>query len=638
MRTQTRALLAVAFAALLVMSSVGAVAVGSSSLSALNGTQEQDNLESADEIYVEDDGDAVLVYRDDTSETGTGHYGADLSEGLFHVFLNDTMDEAPEDNFSGDASFELTPESMTGDGSFAMDTPDSIEDLSFEASGEQTRENAQGSVSFDGTFTGESSTTETGTSMLESLSTEGSMTTTGSSFATEGSVSATFGEDPGVDEMHFAFTLEEREDSYVLSGEQDYVVGSYSADSWNTRESARRSLESQFGAVARQLDGDVSVTVDSHSFDSDTNRVDVSYTVEFTGVDEAVSEQLTNALASSQQMDLSESEAADLAERLQSVELTELSASVDVTSEEASASWSVQIDDYDEASLAMLDIMESSEMSSEQLNLEESRARIEAQTAADLQQEFTWSGSLSSPDQDTAEVEFSADYATENWATYVDELESRDVEWSGSTEFSANAQTEGGELTADMSATFSQDELVSGAIDSMLQSSEGAGSDQSRAMLEAFQRSEFETAKMDVSMEDRTVTFEAGASFDNVSAFRDVMAEEYGGNLSVASAYGELSGDESVTYVRLSGAVSGDAGESDVRELAVVGAETDVYMPGDWDPDEKEFPEMDTQEARNYLNVDDDGGGLLGGMPGFGPAVALVALVALALFGRRRAE
>lgn len=638
MRTHSRALLAVALAALLVTSSVGAVAVGGSSLSALNGTQEQDDLESADEIYVEDDGDAVLVYRDDASGTGTGHYGADLSEGLFHVFLNDTMDEAPDGNLSGDASFELTPESMTGDGSFAMDTPESIEDLSFEASAEQTRENAQGSVSFDGTFTSKTESVSMGTQIVESLSTEGSMTTTGSSFSSEGSVSATFGEDPGVDEMHVAFTLEEREDSYVLSGEQDYVVGSYSADSWNTRESARRSLEAQFGVVARQLDGDVSVTVDSHSFDSATNRVDMSYTVEFTGVDEAVSEQLTSSLVSSQQMDLTESEAEALAERIQSVELTELSASVDVTSEEASASWSVQIDNYDEASLAMLDIAEASEMDSEELNLEESRARIEAQSAADLQRTVTWSGSVASPDASTAEVEFAADYETENWGTYVEELESRGVEWSGSTEFAASAQTEDGELTAEMSATFSQDELVSGAIDSMLQSSEGSGSDQSRAMLEAFQQSEFETARMDVSMEDRTVTFEAGASFDNVSAFRDAFAAEYGEDLNVASAYGEMEDGESVSYVRLSGAVSDDASESDVRELAVVDDETDVYMPGDWDPDEQEFPEMDTQEARNYLGVDDDGGGLLGGMPGFGPAVALVALVALALFGRRRAE
>ncbi|WP_257298287.1 PGF-CTERM sorting domain-containing protein [Haloarchaeobius sp. FL176] len=638
MRTQSRALLALALAALLVTSSVGAVAVGGSSLSALNGTQEQDDLESADEIYVEDNGDAVLVYRDDASGTGTGHYGADLSEGLMHVFLNDTMDEAPEDNFSGEASFELTPESMTGDGAFSVDTPDSIEDLSFKASGEQTRENAQGSVSFDGTFTSESGTASTGTSMVESVSTEGSMTTTGSAFSTDGSVSATFSEDPGVDEMHFAFTLEEREDSYVLSGEQDYVVGSYSADSWNTRESARRSLEAQFGVVARQLDGEVSVTVDSHSFDSETNRVDMSYTVEFTGVDEAVSEQLTTSLASSQQMDLSESEAEDLAQRLQSVEMTELSATVDVTSEEASASWSVQIDNYDEASTAMLDIAEASEMNSSQMNLEDARARLKAQQAADLTSEFTWSGSVSSPDQNTAAVKFSADYETENWGNYVEELESRGVEWSGNTEFSASAQTENGELSAEMSATFSQEELVSGAIDSMLQSSEGTGSDQSRAMLDAFQQSEFETAKMDVSMEDRTVTFEAGASFDNVSAFRDVLEDEYGKDLSIESAYGELSGDGGATYVRLSGAVSGDASESDVRELAVVGEDTEVFMPGDWDPDEQDFPEMDAQEARNYLSVDNDGGGLLGGMPGFGPAVALVALVALALFGRRRAE
>lgn len=638
MRTKNPALLSLALAALLVTSTVGAVAVGGSSLSALGGTQERTQLEQADDIYVQDNGDAVLVYQNDRAGSGSGHYGADLSEGLFHVFLNDTLDQAPDEGFTGNASFQLDPESMSGDGAFSMDTPDSVEDLSFDASAEQTRDNAQASVTFDGTFSASSGTAGMGTSMLESLSTEGTMTTTGSSFSSEGSVSATFGRDPGVDEMHHSFTLEERENAYVLTGEQDYVVGSYSAESWNTPEAARRSLEARFGVVARQLDGDVSVTVDSHSFDGATNRLDIAYTVEFTGVDEAVSDQLATSLASSRNMNLTESEAEDLAQRLQSVQLTELSGSLDVTSEQASASWSVRIDNYDEASLAMLDIVQASEMSTDDMNLEESRARIEAASAADLQRTVSWSGSVSSPSQDTARVQFTADYSTENWATYVEELESRGVEWSGSTEFSASAHTENDRLTAEMSATVSQEDLVNGAIDSMLESSQGTGSQQSRAMLDAFKRSEFERARMDVSMGDGTVTFEAGASFDNVSAFRDVLADEYGEDLNVGSAYGELTEGKSVTYVRLTGAVGEDASESDVRDLAVVGEDTQVHMPGEWDPDERDFPEMDTQAARNYLNVDDDDGGMFGGMPGFGPAAALVALAALALFGRRRSE
>lgn len=636
MRTQNRALLALALAALLVTSSVGAVAVGTSSLSDTSNSQEQE-IEPADEIYVEDDGDAVLVYRDDASDSGTGHYGADLSEGLFHVFVNDTMEEPPEDDFSGEASFELGPGSMSGDGAFSMDAPDTIEDLTFDTSAEQTRDDSQASLSFDGTFTSESGTADRGTSMLESVSTEGTMTTTASSFSTEGSVNATFAEDPGVDDSSFAFTLEEREDAYVLSGEQDYVVGEYNADSWNTAESAQRSIEAQFGVVARQLDGDVAVTVDSHSFDESTNRVDVSYTVEFTGVDEAVSERLASSLAESRELDLSESEADDLADRIQSVELTELSASLDVTAEEANAEWSVRIDEWNEAATAALDVAEAAEMGSDGMTVEEARTRLEAQQAADLQRTVSWSGSLSSPGEDTADVEFEADYSTENWGSYVDELESRDVEWPGSTEFEASARTEDGELTAEMSATVSREGLVDQAVDGLLESSEDAGSERARSLLEAFRNSEFETAKMDVSVEDRTVSFEAGASFDNVSAFRDVMGEEYGDDLRVASAYGELDDGESVTYVRLSGAVSEDASESDVRALSVVGEDTAVNMPDDWDPDEEEFPEMDTQEARNYLDVDDDGGPLAG-MPGFGPAVALVALIALALFGRRRSE
>ncbi|WP_435346185.1 PGF-CTERM sorting domain-containing protein [Haloarchaeobius sp. HRN-SO-5] len=642
MRTHNRALLAVTLAALLLTSTVGAVAVGGQSgQSALNGAQAGDAPDAADEIYVEEDGDAVLVYRNDEG-SANGHFGADLSEGLFHVFLNDTMDEAPEDNVSGSATLELGPEELTGEGAFSMDTPDSVEELTFDASGEQTRENAQGSMTLDATFLDESSTTPRGTSMFESLSTEGTMTSSASSFSSEGSVSTTFSQNPGVGEMSHSFTLEETDDAYVLSGAQDYVVGSYSADHWNTESSAQRSLEAQFGAVARQLDGDVSVTLDSHSFDSSTNRLDIEYTVEFTGVDQAVSEQLATSLASSRNLDLSQAEADDLAERIQSVELTELSGSVDVDAEQATVSWNVQIDNADEAALAMFDVVEAAETEQSQVDVEKMRTRFEAGNAADLRQTVTWNGSFSSSSSDTVEVQFEADYRTENWQDYVDELESRDVEWSGETTFEAHAETEDGELSVDASATVSQEGLVNDAIDTMLEEGARSGTDQTAAneqttaFLEAFQRSDFERAKMEVSMENRTVTLEAGASFDNVSAFRDVMEDEYG-NITVASAYGEIEDGEGVTYVRVSGAVGEDASESDVRDLSVVDDDTEVNMPGDWDPDERDFPEMDEAEARNFLAVDDSGG-TFAAVPGFGPALALVALAAVALFARRRIE
>ncbi len=646
----SRAALTIGLVVLLVTGPVGAVATGQSPGIASNGMQEDDSSGSADDVYVEDDGDAVLVYRNNESDsTANGHFGADLSEGLFHVFLNDTIEDQPENDFTGNASFVLGPESMSGDGAFSMTKPETLEDLTVDASVTQTREESSGSVALDATVLDESGQSS---SSFESVSTEGSMTTTSSQFSTEGSATATLSEEqslPSSSQMNHEFTLQETDEAYVLTAAQDYAVGIRDVDNWSTRANATRTLESEFETTARGLDGDASVTVDSYSFDAETNRLDIEYTVEFTGVDEAVSEQLTASLASSQDLDLSESEARDLADRIQSVELTELSGSVDVQARQASTNWNVQIDNYDEAAAATFDILEATEMNASQADLEESRSQFEAMQAADLQQTMNWNGSLSVQSDDTVTMQFDAEYATENWQAYVSELEDRDVEWPGDTTFETHVETEDDELTATASATFSQEGLVENAIDGMLQEADttsgpGEDNEQARAFLQSFQRSEFERAKMDVSATENTVTVEAATSFDNVSAFRDVMNEAYGDDLAVTSAFGESQDGETVTYLRVANAVDSDANESDVRALSPVGDDTEVHMPDDWDQSERTFPEMNTTEANTFLGLDDDGGdddsedddASSSSLPGFGPAVALVALVAFALFAGRR--
>lgn len=643
-----RVAIAMGLVVLLVTGPVGAVASGPAPAAAPSGVADDDSVEPADGAYVEDDGDVVLVYRNnESSSTMNGHFGADLSEGLFHVFLNDTMEEQPGNNFTGNASLELGPESVTGDGAFSMAKPESIEDLTFDASATRTRQESTASMTLDGTFVDESSTTAEGTSSFESLSTEGAMTVTGSSFSADGSATASFSEpqSPGQSAMSHEFSLTETEDAYVLTAAQNYTVGPYGAASWDTRENATRTLESQFESTASGLDGEVEVTVDAYSFDPETNRLDIAYTVEFTGVDEAVSEQLATSLSSSRDLDLTEDEAEDLAERIQSVELTELSGSVDVQSEEASATWSVQVDNYDEAALAMFDIAEAADTNETESNLDEARSRFEAQLAADLQRTVEWDGTVSSPSPDAATVEFDAEYNTGNWRDYVSELEDRGVEPPADTTFEAHAETENGELTASVAASFSQEGLVEDAINSMLEQPEASetatdGNQQAREFLRTLQRSGFERAKMDVTVGNGAVTVEAGASFENASAFRDVVDDQYG-DLGIKSVVGETEDGESVTYVRLHEAVGEDADESDVRALSTVDEDTDVRMPDDWDESEKEFPEMNTEEARNYLGIDAGGNGEEetsdSSLPGFGPVVALVALAGFALFARRRA-
>ncbi|WP_121820474.1 PGF-CTERM sorting domain-containing protein [Halostella salina] len=641
---------ALTFALLLVTSSAGAMAMGAApDDGTLNSTQEGDSVEPADEVYVDGDGDAVLVYRNEAdSETANGHFGADLSEGLFHIFINDTVDESMENDFAGNASFVLGPESMNASGAFSMAQPESVEELTFDASATQTREESTGSMTLDATLVDDSTTGATTTT--GSVSTEGSMTSTASMFRTQGTVSVTPDSDqaiPSSTRMSQAFTLSETDDGYTLTAAQEYTVGTYSEASWNTRENATRTLEAQFNAVAYQLDGNADVNVEAYSYDEAENRLDIEYTVEFTGVDEAVSQQLATSLSESRELDLSESEASDLADRIQSVELTELSGSVDVQADGATANWNVRIDNYDEAATATLDILEASEMDTEGMDIDTARSRLEAQQAAELEQTVTWEGEVDIPDPETVTMQFSMDSSTENWAAYVSELEERGVEWSGDTTFEAHAETQNGELVASGSATFSQEGLIDNAIDSALQNTESSTgpNEQARSFLRSFQQSEFETARMDASVGDGEVTFEAGASFENVSAFRDVMAEQYGDDVAIASAVGQYEGDETVTYVRMPGAVGSDASESDVRELSMVGDDTEVNMPDDWSPDEKSFPEMDTEEARNYLGIQTDDGGEDGddgdesssSLPGFGPVVALVALAAVALVARRRA-
>ncbi|WP_435364783.1 hypothetical protein [Haloarchaeobius sp. DYHT-AS-18] len=643
MRSKKQTMLVLTVTALLVASAmgsvvtVGATPAGEDPAPAVGSLAQDDSLEPADEIYVKENGDAVLVYdtgSQSPSTSTTGHYGVDLSQGLMHILVEDQT--PTQRNVTGDATFVLQPESFSGDGSLEMPTPDSVEDLTFDASVTQTTDNAKASASFDGTFSSQDGTVGQSTSMVESLSTEGTMKTTASTFTTSGSVDVAFEQKPGsLANQHHEFTLKETSGGYTLTAAQNYKVGQYSADAWSTRADAKQQLESQFSALTRQLDGEVSVSVDSYSFDSSTNRIDIAYTVQFTGVDEAISTQLATALASSQQLDLSESEADDLAQRIQQLEVTKVSATVDVTDTNAKASWDVQLDEYDEPVKAMFDLAAASEMQDEDAEaLEQAKAAFEAQQAADLQQTVTWNGKLTSPDENSVRVQFDTEYTTKNWGAYTSEMESRTDTSFGTMSLEAHAETNDGQLETTMSAEVKQQDFLDSAVDSAVKSLQGSQTDpQVKRLLEAFQQSGFEKAKMDVSMNDGNVSMEAGASFDNLSAFEDAMAEQYG-DLNVVSAYG-TAGSDGKTYVRLKGAVSEGASESDVRSLAVVDSETTVHMPGDWNPDETTFPEMDHDEVRNYIGADNDGGGLLGGMPGFGVGTAIVAVLGLSLVALR---
>jgi hypothetical protein len=169
--------------------------------------------------------------------------------------------------------------------------------------------------------------------------------------------------------------------------------------------------------------------------------------------------------------------------------------------------------------------------------------------------------------------------------------------------------------------------------------------DSVQRFVEAFQRSEFEKAKMNVNVGSDEVTFQAGASFENMESFQSVMEDEFGGDIASMNAN---VGEDSKAYVAVEGAFGENATESEVRAHKAVGEDTEIHLPGDWDPASQSFPKIDQEEARDYLGIEepetttsegtDEAADGSGGLPGFGvpAAFAAVAAVSALLLGRLR--
>jgi hypothetical protein len=609
-RTQLRSVFAVVLSAVLVVSTAGVgVAVPQETQGAVPG-QSADDQQPADEAYVTEDGDVVLVYNGSSTETASGHLGVDLSTGLMHLLFNETVEDA--DDATGSASMTLTPDELVGEGELLAERPASVEDLSFSASGITTTEESHSSMTLDASFvqTGDSPAANPA-ALLASVETEGQITTTGTQFRSSGSATVSANAPMGADEMSYAVSLNEQDDGYFLEVSREDTVPERATDRWASEAAARQTVQSQFGFVAQQLGGEVSVDIESYSFDSDTRKLDIEYSVTLSGVKEAAADQLATMLVESPAYEFSESDAQEIADQIKQMELTELSGSVDVTESETTAEWTVQIDNYDQALLAALELNQAvATMAGQptQMNpIDRSMGQLEAQREANLTRIVTWDGDVSTSEGEV-DVSMTAEQQTENWEAYVSEVEQREnVSIGGDTEFEMAAQTDGDEIRANASFSLSQDGLINQSIDRLEQQTTGTAQpfDWEESPIETFQRADFEKAKMDVSVDEERVSVEAGASFENATEFRGLFEGVAGDEGTLQSVYSEPKDDQGLTYVRIDGAVSAEPTESEVRDLTLVGEDTAVYLPADWDEDQKSFPTPDTEEARSYLELDE---------------------------------
>jgi PGF-CTERM protein len=625
---------------------LSAVPLASAGPVASNGQQWSQSAETAaepepaDEIYVRENGSAVLVYESDSDTVGTPadvEYGADVSANLFYVLVSEPIEG--ETDVRGQASAALSEANISGDGQFSFDQPDSLSSLAVRLAGERTTENAESSFDLDMTVEEEGRAS----SELESASTSGNVTVTGSRFTTASALDVQ-GKPPaiGVDSGAASFVLTEDDGDYTVEVERNTTLSRYESQDYETRERARTTIEGQFGAIASSYNGSADVTIERYEYsetEGEQPRLDVAYTVEYTGIESELTEMLATELVEDESVEIDRARADELTTRMQDLTIERISAGYAADSDSVSAEFEADIRNYDDVVVPATELVGATDMESADAEvlqqLDDVRNRIEAMQAAELRRQLTWSASVSEPSPGRATVTASADYTTENWDDYVTELEGQGVEIYN-TSYTASAtttETDRVEVAGSLSVDSDAFEEVTSQL---LNSSADSRSDQS--ILRSILRADPQNGKVNVSADGDRIRLEVGAQFRNVTVIRDALAENDSVPAGVTSVVGRTdTGGTTTTYATIEDAVAADATESDVRALSYVDDETEVYTPGEWD---REFPSMDTERAATFLGVEDPANttatatGSSG--PGFGVTAALLALVGVALLARRR--
>ena len=667
---------AVLVTVLVVLSTVvaGGVVGAQSDAGGANGTNATAEtgveLPPADDVYVEDDGDAVLAYEEAANGT-QANYGLNVSEGLFHALV--ASDVEGSNDLAANVTAVMTGKNVTGNGMLGMARPEALSNLSMNVTGVRTDENARSDVSAAATVRGENVARSV---PIERAGITGDVTTTGSTFDADLAASAQLIQPLG-QPQHQSYHITEGNGTYTLNVSQERPVLGATASQWETREQAKRTLQSQYVALAESMNGSADLTIDSYSFtrsESGRSKLDVDYSVTYQGIERAVADRLASSLTSAEDVDLNRSEVRSVSKRLRNLTVKELSVRYDQRQGSIEAGMSADLDNYDGAVLAALDVAEATDMqalnagtmagtntagvgsmpasaetppaatsnvtpsnaaatsaASFDRSIERLRKQFAAQQAANLTRTSTFTANVTRNSPQALSVDLDSQSRTENWGAYVDELEDRDIETSD-IEYELHAATEGERVNVTAAVSVSGENLLEQATNRMLNSSTGPQAGQTREYVTAFREAGFRKAQMDLSVEDGRMQLETGAAFENMTALRDALVTLEGGQ-SIESVVGRTDNGTTTSYVRVEDAVAENASESAVRELGYVGGDTSVHLPNTWN---RTMPSANASEANEYLGLTGATSGLTG--PGFGIVVAVIALLAAALVAARRQQ
>ncbi len=619
-----------ALAAVLTLVLVASAIAGPVAAAATDGSM-PGNDRTAAEVYVADNGDAILVYSEQSEDESTdGEFGLSVEDNLVYGQITDSVEGMPETrwNVSGVAE----PTHIGAQGNLTAPRPPSLESFDLSITGRSTADDSRADVDVSATIAGQGMSR-----LLQSAATEGDVTMGPDQLSMTGSFEVQSPMASG-QTQHESLTLSETDNGYVLTVERNTVLSEWSAPGWQNRSAARETIKEQYGALDSGQNGPTAdVTIDSYELSETATgqRLQTSFTVEYQNVEETVRQLLVAGLSEAE--GTSTEQAETLADEMLAATINEVSYDYSVEGGTTSGSLTVDVSDYDGLVMAYFEYAQSlqnqatvpggAEQQAMLGNLDRLKSQFEAQQAAGLEQQYTWDGTLESSSE-SLNLDFSLDYRTTNWGAYVEELKSRDVPFSTS-EFAFNGTTEEDRLTFQGEMDMNGDELFAdlGRQLGGGMATEAAESDWGRSLV----NSRPERARFVGSYDANGLNVQGGASFGNLSALSDDIAAEIGTD-DVSEIVVRSEGNVTRSYVRVSGALSGDTSESAARSLPTVEESTTVHTPGSWSDDD--VPSMDVDRASAFVQPGQSTG-FLG--PGFGAVAALLAILAVAvLIGRRR--
>lgn len=655
-----RRMIVLAMVALMVVSAGagGALAIGDDG--ALESHEEM-NGEQADEIFIDNEGNAALLFEDDTSETATGEFGVDVVEGVVYAMVTDEVEE----DVSGAFELWLEQGSFDMEGQAAVDRPEALQAFQLDISAVQTAEESSTEASLE---LAADASEEPSAEMIDTASTQGQFEAGSDHLATSGEAGVEFAfENPAPSEA-LAVSVQGTAGDYTLEVDRTRPLNEPELQQWETEDAARQTLQNQFEGIAEAVGGQATVTIHEHALTTDEQErsiLDISYTVEYTGID-GIGDIVATELAADPSLDLTEAEAQAFADAVMNVELNTVEVSYATEPSSANADWAIDVSNLQPLAEETSTLI-SAGAQGDASYAEDFQTYLEAQQAADLVQTSEWAIDL---ERSGSVISLEADLQSEatNWDAYVEELE---AEGMNVPEFEADAFAElvDDEISLEMALQVTSEQMLDEAISSIGDELEQdpTVTEQERAMFEAFQSAELEITGVTLDTTDGTMTLTAGASFADLAAFQDVIEEEYHG-LSPTHFYGDVSSGEG--YVYAPGAFESGVDEETVRAHPAVGEDTTITFVDSFD----ELPRLDLAPAGEFLGVDvgeasvpsggssddgddsatDDGsddGTTDGGsddtgdsddggddsLPGFGLVAATMALVAsLGLLRRRR--